>query len=124
QVMAIGTVALIIAEYTSFFHIISLPMVYILQLFQIPEAAAAAPATLTGFIDMFMPAILASGIEAEITRFFIAGLSLVQIIYLTEMGTLIVVSKIPVNLWRLFLIFMQRTVISIPIIALVAHIIY
>lgn len=124
QVMAIGTIALIIAEYTAFFQIISQPMVYVLQLFQIPEATAAAPATLTGFIDMFMPAILASGIETEITRFFIAALSLVQIIYLTEMGTLIIVSKIPVNLWRLFIIFIERTVISIPIIALVAHIIY
>lgn len=122
--MAIGTIALIIAEYTAFFQIISQPMVYVLQLFQIPEATAAAPATLTGFIDMFMPAILASGIETEITRFFIAALSLVQIIYLTEMGTLIIVSKIPVNLWRLFIIFIERTVISIPIIALVAHIIY
>src|SRR5699024_4315940 len=94
QVMAIGTIALIIAEYTAFFQIISQPMVYVLQLFQIPDATAAAPATLTGFIDMFMPAILASGIETEMTRFFIAALSLVQIIYLTEMGTLIIVSKI------------------------------
>lgn len=124
QVMAIGTIALIIAEYTAFFQIISQPMVYVLQLFQIPDATAAAPATLTGFIDMFMPAILASGIETEMTRFFIAALSLVQIIYLTEMGTLIIVSKIPINLWRLFIIFIERTIISIPIIALVAHIIY
>lgn len=124
QVMAIGTIALIIAEYTAFFQIISQPMVYVLQLFQIPDATAAAPATLTGFIDMFMPAILASGIETEMTRFFIAALSLVQIIYLTEMGTLIIVSKIPINLWRLFIIFIERTIISIPIIALVAHIMY
>lgn len=124
QVMAIGTVALIIAEYTSFFSIISQPMVYVLQLFQIPEAEAAAPATIAGFIDMFMPAILATGIEAEITRFFIGALSLVQIIYLTEMGTLLIVSKIPVNLWQLFVIFIERTLISIPIIALIAHIIF
>lgn len=124
QVMAIGTIALIIAEYTSFFSIISQPMVYVLQLFQIPEAEAAAPATIAGFIDMFMPAILATGIEAEITRFFIGALSLVQIIYLTEMGTLLIVSKIPVNLWQLFVIFIERTLISIPIIALIAHIIF
>ncbi|MFD2133841.1 YjiH family protein [Pseudogracilibacillus auburnensis] len=124
QVMAIGTIALIIAEYTSFFSIISQPMVYVLQLFQLPEAEMAAPATIAGFIDMFMPAILASDIEAEITRFFIGALSLVQIIYLTEMGTLLIVSKMPVNLWNLFVIFIERTFISIPIIALIAHIIF
>lgn len=124
QVMAIGTVALIVAEYTPFFEIISKPMVPILSLLQIPEAAAAAPATIVGFIDMFIPAVLASGIEAEITRFVIAALSLVQIIYLTEMGTLLIISKIPVGIGRLFLIFLERTIISLPIIALMAHIIF
>lgn len=124
QVMAIGTIALIIAEYTSFFNIISQPMVYLLELMRIPEAQAAAPATITGFIDMFMPAVLASGIEAEITRFFVGALSLVQIIYLTEMGTLLLISKMPVNFWKLLTIFIQRTLISMPIIALIAHIIY
>ena len=124
QVMAIGTIALIIAEFTPVFTIISQPMVLVLELLRIPEAEAAAPATITGFIDMFIPAVLASGIEAEITRFFIAALSLVQIIYLTEMATLIIISKMPANFWRLLIIFIERTIISIPIIALIAHIIY
>lgn len=124
QVMAIGTIALIIAEYTTFFSIISQPMVYLLELMRIPEAQAAAPATIAGFIDMFMPAVLASGIEAEITRFFIGALSLVQIIYLTEMGTLLIISKMPVNFWNLLVIFVQRTLISIPIIAIIAHILF
>lgn len=124
QVMAIGTIALIVAEYTTFFNIISQPMVYLLELLRIPEAEAAAPATIAGFIDMFMPAVLASGIEAEITRFFIGALSLVQIIYLTEMGTLLIISKMPVNFWKLLVIFLQRTLISIPIIALIAHIVF
>jgi len=124
QVMAIGTLALIIAEYTTFFNVLSQPMVYLLELMRIPEAQAAAPATITGFIDMFMPAVLASGIETEMTRFFVGALSLVQIVYLTEMGTLLLVSKMPVNFWRLLLIFLQRTLISMPIIAIITHIIY
>lgn len=124
QVMAIGTIALIIAEFTSFFQIISQPIVPLLELMQLPEAAAAAPATIIGFIDMFLPAVLASGIEAEITRFVIGALSLVQIIYLTEMGTLLLISKIPVKAWHLFVIFLQRTIISLPIIIIIAHMIY
>lgn len=124
QVMAIGTIALIIAEFTPVFTIISQPMVYVLEFMRIPEAEAAAPATITGFIDMFIPAVLATGIESEMTRFFIAALSLVQIIYLTEMATLIIISKMPANFWRLLVIFIERTIISIPIIAIIAHIIY
>ena len=124
QVMAIGTIALIIAEFTPVFTIISQPMVYVLELMRIPEAEAAAPATITGFIDMFIPAVLATGIESEMTRFFITALSLAQIIYLTEMATLIIISKMPANFWKLLIIFMERTIISIPIIAIIAHIIY
>ena len=124
QVMAIGTIALIIAEFTPLFNIISQPMVLVLELMRIPEAEAAAPATITGFIDMFIPAVLATGIESEMTRFFIAALSLVQIIYLTEMATLIIISKMPANFWRLLIIFIERTIISMPIIAIIAHIIY
>ncbi|HEY4579137.1 MAG TPA: YjiH family protein, partial [Savagea sp.] len=100
------------------------PMVYVLELLRIPEAQAAAPATIVGFIDMFMPAVLGSGIETEMTRFVIAALSLAQIIYITEMGTLILMSKLPINFWRLFIIFIERTLITLPIIALVAHLIY
>ena len=124
QVMAIGTIALILAEFTPFFTVISQPMVYVLEFLRIPEAEAVAPATITGFIDMFIPAVLAAGIEAEITRFFIAALSLVQIIYLTEMATLIIISKMPANIWKLLIIFIERTIISMPIIAIIAHIIY
>lgn len=124
QVMAIGTTALIIAEYTPVFQIISKPMVPILELMQLPEASAAAPATIIGFIDMFIPAILASSIDAEITRFVIGALSLIQIIYMTEMGTLLLTSKIPIKFWHLLVIFMLRTAISLPIIVLIAHLIY
>lgn len=124
QVMAIGTIALVIAEYTSVFQFLAKPMVPLLNLMQIPEAVEAAPATIAGFIDMFMPAVLATGIEAEITRFVIGALSLVQIIYLTEMGTLLIISKIPIHIGHLFLIFIERTLISLPIIVLIAHFIY
>lgn len=124
QVMAIGTVALILAKFTPIFSIVAFPMIYILKFLQIPEASAVAPATLIGFIDMFLPAILSGEIKSEMTRFFIGALSISQIIYITEMGTLILVSKIPINLWKLFIIFLQRTMIAIVIIALITHLLY
>ncbi|MCH7482852.1 MAG: hypothetical protein IIC31_08515, partial [Chloroflexi bacterium] len=55
-VFAIGTVALILAEFTPLFTWLSYPMVPVLELLRIPEAQAAAPATLVGFADMFLPA--------------------------------------------------------------------
>lgn len=122
-VVAWGTVALIIATYTPFFEWISYPMGMYLKLLGVEEAFAAAPATLVGFTDMFIPALLITGITSVKTKFIIGVLSLVQIIYLTEVGTIIIKSEIPLNFWKLLLIFLERTLIAIPVIVLFANLI-
>lgn len=120
-VMAIGTVSLALTEYTPIFTWLSYPFVPLLELLQLPEAAAAAPTMLVGFADMFLPAVLGKGIESELTRFVIASVSLTQLIYMSEVGVLLLKSKIPLNLLELFAIFILRTLITLPIIALIAH---
>lgn len=120
-VMAIGTAALAVAEHTPVFTWISYPIVPVLELLRLPEAAAAAPATLVGFADMFLPAVLLTGVESELTRFVIGCLSLTQLIYMSEIGVLILKSKIPLSFTELVVIFGLRTVITLPIIALMAH---
>ncbi len=73
-VMAWGTLSLIVAEFTPFFNIISIPVVFILKLLQIPDAAQAAPAVLVGFTDMFLPSIMiSSGDVNEMTKFIIGS---------------------------------------------------
>jgi nucleoside recognition membrane protein YjiH len=120
-VMAIGTVSLAIAEFTPIFNWLSAPIVPLLELLQLPEAAKAAPAMLVGFADMFLPAVLGKGIESELTRFVVACMSLTQLIYMSEVGVLIIKAKLPLNLLELFVIFIIRTLITLPIIALMAH---
>ena len=120
-VMAIGTVSLAIAEYTPIFNWLSAPIVPLLELLQLPEATKAAPAMLVGFADMFLPAVLGKGIESELTRFVVACVSLTQLIYMSEVGVLIIKAKLPLNILELFAIFIIRTLITLPIIALMAH---
>ncbi|MCT2536904.1 YjiH family protein [Aquibacillus koreensis] len=123
-VMAIGTIAVIIAETTPVFALIGTPFVPILQLLQVPEATEAAQTMVIGFADMFLPALLGSGIESEFTRFVIACVSVTQLIYMSEVGGILLASKIPVRFIDLVIIFLLRTMITLPIIALVAHIIF
>ena len=120
-VMAIGTAALAVAEHTPIFTWISYPMVPVLEWLGLPEAATAAPATLVGFADMFLPAVLLTAVESELTRFVIGCLSLTQLIYMSEIGVLILKSKIPLSFLELVVIFGLRTVITLPIIAIMAH---
>lgn len=121
-IMAFGTIALILAEFTSFFRVLGMPFEPILALLQIPEAGEAAQTMIVGFADMLLPSILGAGIESEMTRFFIATVSVTQLIYMSEVGGLILGTKLPLKVWDLFVIFLIRTIISIPIVAAIAHI--
>ncbi|WP_235605747.1 YjiH family protein [Salinivibrio sharmensis] len=123
-VMAIGTAALMVAEYTDVFSILGAPFVPLLELLHIPDAVKASETMVIGFADMFIPAILAAEIDSEMTRFVIATVSVTQLIYISEVGALLLGSKIPVKLWELFVIFILRTLVTLPVIAGIAHLIF
>ncbi|MFV0576473.1 MAG: YjiH family protein [Vibrio sp.] len=123
-VMALGTMALMIAEHTSVFEVLGMPFIPYLKLLGIPEAVAASQTIVVGFADMFIPAILAAPIHSDMTRFVIAAMSVTQLIYMSEVGALLLGSKIPVALWELFVIFILRTLITLPVIVAVAHLIF
>lgn len=123
-VMGLGTIALVIAEYTSVFSILGQPFIPFLELLGVPEAVQASQTIVVGFADMFIPAILASSIDNEMTRFVIAAMSVTQLIYMSEVGALMLGSRIPVNVLELFVIFILRTLITLPVIAGVAHLIF
>jgi nucleoside recognition membrane protein YjiH len=123
-IMAMGTIALIIAEYTPIFEYLGYPFIPLLELLQIPDATQASQTIVVGFADMFIPSILATSIESDMTRFIIAAMSVTQLIYMSEVGALLLGSKIPVNIIELFVIFILRTLVTLPVIAAVAHIIF
>lgn len=121
-VVSWGTVALMIAEYTPLFDWLSYPMGMYLDVLGVEFAYEVAPATLVGFADMFIPALLVQGIASVETKFIIGVLSLVQIIYLTEVGAIIIKSEIPLDFVKLLVIFVERTIIAIPLIVFLSNI--
>ncbi|MGN7399245.1 YjiH family protein [Cytobacillus praedii] len=123
-VMALGTIALILAEYTPIFKFLGIPFIPLLEIMQVPEAKAASETLIVGFADMFLPSVIGASIESEMTRFIIAAVSVTQLIYMSEVGGLLLGSKIPVSLKDLFIIFLERTIITLPVIVVAAHIIF
>lgn len=123
-VMGLGTIALVLAEHTSVFAILGKPYIPFLELLHIPEAAKASETMVVGFADMFIPAIIASSIHSEMTRFIIAAMSVTQLIYMSEVGALLLGSRIPVNILELFILFVLRTLITVPVITGVAYCIF
>ena len=118
SVMAIGTIALVL-------DILGKPFLPLLELLQVPEAVAASKTMIVGFTDMLTPSIIAAEtITSAMTRFIVAVVSVTQLIYLSEVGGLILGSNLPVKLWELFVIFLERTIISLLIVCPLAHLIF
>ena len=124
-VMCIGTAALILANYTPVFQILGIPFTPLLKLLGVPEAEAAASTMIVGFADMFTPSVLiaASG-AGDMTRFIVAVISVTQVLFLDEVGGLILGSKLPINLPELFIIFLERTIISLLIVCPLAKLLF
>ncbi len=122
-VVAWGTIGSLLVNCTPIFYWLSYPMGLYLQLFGVSEAFTIAPATLVGFIDMFIPALIMPSDLSEQGKFIVGVLSLVQIIYMTEVGSIIVKSNVGLGIKHLFIIFLQRTIIAIPIVVLISKLI-
>lgn len=123
-IMAFGTIALIIAETTPIFEWLGMPFIPILKLFQVPYAKEASQTIMVGFADMFLPSVIGASIPSELTRFVVATLSVTQLVYLSEAGAVILGSRIDISPLDLFIIYVERTLITLPIIIAAAHIIF
>ena len=124
-VMIIGTASLVLANNTQVFEILGKPFLPLLNFLKVPESLEASKTMIVGFSDMFTPSIIAaSTIQSQMTKFIVATISVTQLIYLSEVGGLILASSIPVNLFELFVIFIERTIISLLIVAPIAHLLF
>lgn len=121
-VMAFGTIACMVEAYTPIFKWLSVPFGYYLRLFGIEDAFSVAPAAIIGFIDMFLPSVLLAGVESVKTKFILGALSLVQIVYITEIGSIMISSKVPIQFKDLCFIFLEKTLIALPIIVLLTKV--
>ena len=124
-VMCIGTIALALANFTPVFEWLGMPFKPLFDVLQVPDAASAASTMVVGFTDMFTPSIIIEGAGAsDMTRFIVAVISVTQVLFLDEVGGLILGSKLPLNIFELFVIFIERTILSIIIVCPIAHLIF
>ena len=115
------TIVLTLVYYTPVFTWLGKPFVLILSLFHVPDAALAAPSVLIGIVEVSLPSILIGGTAAGVqTRFFAALLSIIQIIFFSEAGNAILASDVPLGFGKLIWIFLTRTLIGIPIAAVIS----
>ncbi|QQE13916.1 YjiH family protein [Planctomycetota bacterium] len=121
-VVMLATIANMVANYTQVFNWIGMPFEPLLNMLGVPEADKAGQMFVVGFADMLLPAILSEGaIKSEFTRFVIGTVSCTQLIYMSEIGALLMSSRVPVRFWELVVIFLERTLITLPIVVGMAY---
>lgn len=120
-VMAWGTIVLVLVEYTPIFDWVSIPFGWLMNVCGIEGAADVAPTALVGFADQYIPPLMLADFPIERTRFIMGCASLLQIIYMTEVGLIVLKSRVPVNAGHLFLVFIERTIIAIPLVTLLTN---
>lgn len=121
--MAVGTTTIILLNHTEFFYYLSYPILILLELFNFPDAKTAAPGLVIGFFDQFMPAIVASNSTDQMVKFILAGMAVTQLIYMSEVGLIILRSSLPLRFMQLLWLFVVRSIISFPILYIAASII-
>lgn len=124
-VVSLSIICLILANYTPVIGWLGIPVRPILELLRIPDAAIIAPSTLAAFVAMSLPSTLISGTGVSAAAgFYIVVLSTCQVIFFTESANAMLDSDIPVNFKDLVVIFFERTIILIPLVALATHIVF
>ncbi len=116
--LAIVTASSIIVFHSPAMEALSWPIYQLLDLVGVPEAQKVAPGVIGGFLEMLIPSLVAASVDSELMRFVLAGLSVSQLIYMSEVGVLILRSKVPLSFINLLQIFLLRTVILFPLLML------
>lgn len=124
---AIGVSGLILAEYTPIFEWIGYIFRPLLYLFRIPDAAIVSAAIPVGIAEMFLPVLTIVGSAATMAvkaKAFVTIVSMVQIIFFSETATVMMATKSPIKFWEIIVCFIERTIIAIPLAAIVVHLFF
>ena len=101
-----------------------MPLAWLMQIFGIAEAAAAAQRILLGFIDVFLPFIAGGAIASASTKFIVAVVCILQIIFISETGPLLLKVDFDLGFLDIVLLFLMRTVVALLLVMPVAFLLF
>lgn len=124
SILSIGLGGLLLAKYTPIFDwmgYLFYPFAWIVRL---PDPLLAGKAVSVGIAEMFLPAGIVADHESIILRFVIGIVSVSAIIFFSAMVPCIMATKIPLPIWKLVVIWFERTVLSILLATPLAYLIF
>lgn len=124
---SIGTASLIIAENTPVFNWLGSLFVPLLNILNVPNAVEIAPSFPVGIAEMFLPVLLIAD-KIDIldigARYVVTAVSIVQIIFFAETVVVMMASKLPMKLWELVVVFVERTFFAIIVASMFMRVLF
>ncbi|WP_267643575.1 YjiH family protein [Haloarchaeobius amylolyticus] len=123
-ILAVGLAATLLSANTPVFDILGKPLTPVVAALGIPNAETVAPATIVGITEMYVPVLLVTGVAVK-AKFFVAVLAVSQLIFFSSVGPMIMdmFSDVPIRFRDLLALFVLRTVILLPLIAGITHLV-
>ena len=124
---AIGLTGMILAEYTPVFDWLGYIFRPLMILMRVPDVSAIAPSMPVGIAEMFLPVLVMAGKTVEISfqaRVYVCLVSMCQIIFFSETGTVMLATRSPVKFWELCIMFVERTIMAMIFAAAAIHLFF
>lgn len=116
---------MLLVKGTTLTSYLGIPLVPILNLLGIPNASEIAPSFILGLAEVALPSAYIGGLSiAPAAAFFVVTVTALQIMMFSNSMPSILESDIPLGLGKLILIFFLRTLIAMPLVAIVTHLIF
>jgi nucleoside recognition membrane protein YjiH len=121
-VLSIGMLGLLAARYTPLFDIVGYLIYPVVWLSQLANPAEVSSLLASGLAEMFLPAIQAVEMPGN-ARFTIAVVSVSSVLFFSGSIPCVLATEIPISIWQMVVIWFQRTIISVPFAAALAHLV-
>ncbi len=124
-ILCLSIITLWLEKSTPIFTILGQPFVPLLSLLQIPNPVDIAPGMILGLAEVALPATYISGMALPVeSAFFVVVVSALQIIMFSNSAVSIMESDIPLGAGKLILMFIVRTLVAMPLVAIVTHMLF
>ena len=111
-ILSVGTLGMLLVLHTPVFEYIGYLFYLPLRIFGFEDPMLLAKALSTTLIDTFLPVAFVAQTDSA-TRFFCGVVSVSEILFLTASIPALLSTAIPVKIWDLLIIWLERMVISI-----------
>ena len=123
SILSIGMIGLLLAKYTPTFDILGIVIYPVIWLCQFANPAEISSALSSGLAEMFLPAIQSADMPGA-ARFTVGVVSVSSILFFSASIPCVLATEIPITIWQMIIIWLERTILSVPLAAALGYVIF